>query len=96
MNVDVLHELEEFRPHLKSLAPLNPQCTQIRVITKEDTTIEVQWTASGLLILSSSTPMRKQAYDDLSQVLNEVSPLYRDSFMSSLFSKLQEEVEDTR
>jgi len=40
--------------------------------------------------------MRKQAYDDLSQVLNEVSPLYRDSFMSSLFSKLQEEAEDTR
>lgn len=96
MNVDVLREFEEFRPHLKSLEPLNPECTQILIITKENTLIEVQWTTSGLLILSSSVPMRKQAYDDLSQVLNEVSPLYRDSFMSSLFSKLQGETEDTR
>jgi hypothetical protein len=95
MNVDVLRELEEFRPHLKSLEPLNPECTLIRVVTKEDTVVEVQWTASGLLIQSSSLPMRKQAYDDLGQVLNEVSPLYRDSFMSSLFSRLQEESEDT-
>lgn len=95
MNVDVLRELEEFRPHLKSLEPLNPECTFIRIVTKEDSVIEVQWTASGLLIQSSSVSMRKQAYDDLGQVLNEVSPLYRDSFMSSLFSRLQEEAEDT-
>ena len=75
MNIEVLKEFEEFRPHLKSLDPLNPACTSVRVVTKEDITIEVLWTTSGLVIASSTAPLNKQVYDDLGQVLHEVSPM---------------------
>lgn len=91
MSLNVLAEFEEFRPHLKSLTPLTADNTLIHIVTKEDIDLRVRWTAAGLVIESASVTMQKNAYDDLNQVLTEVSALYRNSFMTSLFARLSQE-----
>lgn len=92
MNINLEEEISEFRVYnyVKQIHVVSLEDFTVSLTTIEDVSILAKWTQAGLIILESSTELPSSRYDDLTQLLNSISPGYRSCFASSLFSKLNE------
>ena len=92
MNINLEEEISEFRTfkYVKEIFVDSLEKYTIKLITLEDVAILAKWTQAGVIILESSEQLPWSRFDDLTQLLNSISPRYRACFMNSLFSKLNE------
>jgi hypothetical protein len=92
MNINLEEEISEFRAfkYVKEMIVESFEEYTVRLTTLEDVRILAKWTQAGVIILESSEELPGSRFDDLTQLLNSISPGYRACFANSLFSKLNE------
>ena len=82
--MDFAEEVEEYKELVKTLSI---QENILSITTLENIQIRAELTSQGVFVLSSSSDC-KNNYDDVGQMLNEVSPAYRKAFSEQLLKKL--------
>ena len=89
MNIE--EEVKEYRKHTNLL---EVDGNKIRVITIENIEFMAEVTSNGIFIISCSESIDRAGYDDLGQLLTNLSQAYRDSFANELIEKLNKLNED--
>lgn len=78
-------EVKDCRSHVRELSI---QGSLIRIVTLEGTNIEAEMGNTGVIVTNCSIEIERVGFDDVNQLLNQVSPGYRDSFSQELMQKL--------
>ncbi|CAG9311378.1 unnamed protein product [Blepharisma stoltei] len=84
-NMNIEEEVADIRPHVNELVVKG---NEISIITKEGIEIDVEMNTNGIRVIRASIEIQRNAYDDVNQMLTEVSEAYRDSFSQELMNKL--------